>query len=88
MQTEDCRLGVKCRLRVECRLKTEDCRLGVKGRLSSKTIRFPTITSRVSWDLGCASCEMMAIIVMAIDVSIDLNFTSSDGLGVEHIVLR
>ena len=70
------------------RMQTEDCRLGVKGRLSSKTIHFPTITSRVSWDLGCASCEMMAIIVMAIDVSIDLNFTSSDGLGVEHIVLR
>ena len=58
-------------MQTEGRMQTEDCRLGVKGRLSSKTIRFPTITSRVSWDLGCASCEMLAIIVMAIDVSID-----------------
>ena len=41
-QTADCRLGVKCRPRVKCRLP------GVKDRLGSKTTCFLGKTSRVT----------------------------------------
>ena len=33
MQTAECRVAVKWRLRVKCRLQTADCRVGIKCRL-------------------------------------------------------
>ena len=71
-QTVDCRLGLKCGLRLKC-------------RLGSKTTRLPGKTLRVSKDSGRVSCERLAIIVKAIDVS---DFISSDSFGVEIFILR
>ena len=64
-------------------MQTEDWRPGAKCRLGSKTTLFPRKTSRVSWDRGRTSREMLAIVLMAIDV---LNFTSSYGFGVEIMI--
>ena len=64
-------------------MQTEDWRPGEKCRLGSKTTLFPRKTSRVSWDRGRTSREMLAIVLMAID---DLNFTSSNGFGVEIMI--
>ena len=71
-QTVDCRPGVKCGLRLKC-------------RLGSKTTRFPGKTLRVCKDWGRVSCERLAIIVIAIGVS---DFISSDSFGVDIFILR
>ena len=57
----------------------------VNCRLGHKTTRFTGKTLKVSWDRGRVNCERRAIIVMATDV---LNFTSSDGFGVDILFLR
>ena len=68
-----------------CKTQTVDCRLRLKCRLSSKTTCLPGKTLRVCKDSGRVSCERLAIIVKAIDVS---DFISSDSFGVEIFILR
>ena len=71
------------KVQTEGKMQTEDWRPGEKCRLGSKTTLFPRKTSRVSWDRGRTSGEMLVIVLMAIDV---LNFTSSNGFGVEIMI--
>ena len=61
-------------------MQTEDCRPEINCRLGHKTTRFTGKTLKVSWDRGRVNCERRATDV--------LNFTSSDGFGVDILFLR
>ena len=79
-QSSDCKLQTGDKVQTEGKMQTEDCRPEINCRLGHKTTRFTGKTLKVSWDRGRVNCERRATDV--------LNFTSSDGFGVDILFLR